>query len=513
MKPFPNKCAILLFGISLLIGLSVYRDYGVAIDEEPQRQVGEATWKYLNKDYEALRTFHDKDYGVAFELPLYAFEKLLNLSDPRQVYFMRHLSTHLFFLVSAFFFFLLIKSLYGSDLVAGTGYIFLVLNPRIYAHSFFNSKDLPFMSMFIICLSLCALAFQKKRAREYVILGISCGILMNMRMPGIMLTALILMFSTIDYVFALQAKKDHGKILFNSLLFFVVSFSTLILFWPYLWENPVGNYLDAFRNMSKFRWNGDVLYFGQFVRSTNLSWSYLPVWFSTTTPILYLLLGISGIVLLLDQFLKRPLDYIRNTKERNHLLFAICFFLPVIATILLRSVLYDGWRQLYFVYPAFILLAMHALHALMKSRSRRFLTCFLACGGAYILLVLGFMMKHHTYEQVYFNELIPRKKEFVRKAFEMDYWGASYINGLKHIANNDPGGEIRIKIENGRGQSLIEILPKKDRDRIVLVDNITDADYFMTNYRWHPEDYDLDSKVFEIRALNSAIISVWQLNP
>src|SRR5215470_5768419 len=98
----------LFFSSLLLLGLSVYRDYGISFDEPRQRLTGGVTVNYLAETFHtpafmtwweegapALATYPDRDYGVAFEAPAFALEHIFRLKDPRDIYMFRHLLTFL----------------------------------------------------------------------------------------------------------------------------------------------------------------------------------------------------------------------------------------------------------------------------------------------------------------------------------------------------------------------------------------------------------------------------------
>lgn len=87
-----------------IIALISFDEYGISWDEEAQRKTGIVNYEYIFSNSQELLTWFDRDYGVAFELPLIILEKVLNLTDSRDIFFMRHLVTHLFFLVGCFFF-------------------------------------------------------------------------------------------------------------------------------------------------------------------------------------------------------------------------------------------------------------------------------------------------------------------------------------------------------------------------------------------------------------------------
>jgi len=309
-------------GIILLVTLYVialinYDKYGLSWDENEQRKTGIVSAEYVFSNNQLLLKWGNRDYGVAFELPLIIIERALNLKDSRSIYLTRHIVTHLFFLVSAFFCFLLIEFLYKNKLLATIGFLLIILHPRLYAHSFFNTKDIPFMSMFLICLYFNAVAFRKKQNKYFILLGIGVGLLINLRIMGVLLFSLILFFLMIDKLKEIMYK-ENVKL---GLIFSSTTIATLYLSWPFLWSNPIENFVFAFNNMAKFRWGGSVLFNGQFVKGTELSWDYVPIWFIITTPIFYLIAGLSGLILLVFYFFKKPSIYLSNSKQRNNLFF------------------------------------------------------------------------------------------------------------------------------------------------------------------------------------------------
>jgi hypothetical protein len=55
------------------------------------------------------------------------------------------------------------------------------------------------------------------------------------------------------------------------------------------------------------------------------------------------------------------------------------------------------------------------------------------------------------------------------------------------------------------------MLPAAQRDRVRIVQNPEEADYFITNYRWHPEPYPYNFEVFQLRADGRRVHSVFKL--
>ncbi len=501
---------IILLVLTCIIGLKVYDDYSISWDENDQVLLGKLNYKYVFSDNKNLLKHRWNFYGIGFEIPLVIITKILNIKDTRTLFLMRHLVTHLFFLISAFCGFLLIDFLYKNKVLASIGFLLIVLHPRLYAHSFFNPKDIPFMSMFLICLYLNALAFEKRQVKNFILLGIGVGFLINMRIVGVMLFCLVLFFLTIDLIY--NKEKSYLINIKAGLVFIFTACTTLYTTWPYLWTNPLKNFVTSFLNMSKFiRYNHSVLFKGKYIKAQKLSWDYIPTWFSITTPIFYLMAGLLGLIALSLYFFKKPSLYLSNCKERNNLFFLICFLAPIVAVIVLHSVLYDGWRHLFFIYPSFVLLCIYGLNFLYQKGMKK-----LVVTGAFLAFTFTviFMVKNHPFQQVYFNNLVDTKSpEYLRKNFEFDYWGASYKQALEYILKNDSSPSIKVAVANFPGVLNRQILIPKERKRIKIVIRKEKAKYFITNYRCHSGDYK-ELKKFKwhsIKVGNNTINAIFKL--
>jgi hypothetical protein len=131
-----------------------------------------------------------------------------------------------------------------------------------------------------------------------------------------------------------------------------------------------------------------------------------------------------------------------------------------------------------------------------------------------VLSTATLMIRNHPFEDIYFNALLPTNEQYLRKSFELDYWGTSYKQALEYIVSNDTSGKITINVANWPGNVNRMILKEKDRNRIRFVDEVQEASYFISNYRFHPEDYNYppEQKIFAIKVMNSDICSVWKLN-
>ncbi|MGV3522771.1 MAG: glycosyltransferase family 39 protein [Candidatus Sericytochromatia bacterium] len=506
-----GKIAVfLVFFTFFVVGICVFRDYGVSIDEYSQRKIGLANYLMLFEQQPVLDTLTDRDYGPAFELPLIILEKALGLTQTQEIIYLRHLVTHLLFGVSLWFFYSLLYHIFSKRYLALLGTVFLMNTPHIYAHSFFNSKDIPFMSVFIICLWAWERALTEPKIKRFVILGVLCGLLINLRIVGLMMMVLPL-----PLLLAKYSGKWHagGKVI----LFWQGSaWGTLYLTWPYLWPNPFGNFVQALQNMAHFRWLRDNLLWGQFYPSDALPWFYLPSWFMLTTPVLYLLLGIAGMVYLVkDKWVRLKAGEDFSTICDLPLLAMLFFWTPILMVIALKSVLYDGWRHMYFIYPPFLVMVVFALdHIFMRSpKFPRPIQLMLPISIFFSLsLTFIFLFQAHPFQQVYFNLLVPKQEEYLRRHFERDYWGPSFRQALEYILSQDSSERISVALNHRVGQENALILSPEQRERFDFTMDVSQADYFVSNYRWHPEDYsELGKPEASIIVQQNTVISIWRL--
>lgn len=496
---------VILLAITITVGLFTYKTYGISWDEQEQRHIGMFTYNYLVHGDPALHYYWNRNYGIAFELPLLVIERILNLHDSRDIYLMRHLVSHLFFLFSAFLLFLLIDYLYKNKVLATIGFLMLVLNPVIYGHSFFNSKDVPLLSMYIVCFLASAVAFNNTKYKYYFLLGVACALLINTRIMGFLMVACVCLFFLIDYFNPANNKKKTVRFFIT---FLTTTLVVLYASWPYLYNNPVGNMIDAFKGASN-HWLAIDLFNGKLLDGHRVSKAYTFVWFSISNPIIYLLAGIFGIILLAACFFKNPGKYLFDKMKRNNLAYIIIFVAPILLVIILNSRLYDGWRLLYFLYAPFILLAIYGLNYLLNTKVKLPVIILMAMG---IGATSFYMIQNFPFGYVYFNKLVATDEpEKLRKTWELDYWGTSYKQALEYILENDKSPKIDIAVATPPGEMNLLILKPEERKRINLYS--ANPEYFLTGYRFHPEDYPYPASqvYYSIKVLNSSIMTVYKL--
>ena len=495
-------CWIIAFCCFLCIG----GHYGVAWDEHFQWVLGNQNVDYILKGDRTLFDNLDKDHGAGVELVLTGVERALGLTDYHEVYLMRHYLSHFFFLVSMACGYVLAWRLFKNRWLALLAFLMLLLQPRIYAHSFFNTKDVPLLNTFIIGFMLSEYAFRRDRNIGYILLGLVCGFGISIRLTGIILPVCIGAFVCMDLIVAIRNKQGIGKKVSHLVLLVLFTCLSLYLCWPTLWEHPVEQLVSSWKTLTRFRWESKVLLNGRQYIATDLPWFYLPEWFVITMPALWLLAGLVGTILLLIQCISRLPLLLANTPARNFLLYFLCFVLPVLSVLLLHPVIYDDWRHFYFIYPAFVMLALYAVSKIPQKKGALIAGSLL---GVQTLIVIVFMIMGHPFQHVYFNELISHDDEYLRRNFELDYWGVSSKQALEAILAQDTSALVHIMDSSTPVSDNIMFLPADQRKRVFTGD--PQPMYFITQFRYHPQDFEHPNIFWNKKILGSSAVRVYKL--
>jgi hypothetical protein len=530
LKKHKRLIVVAFFFAYLLLGLFIYKDYGYSYDEGTSRGNGAVSANYINsklgnlltiKDsIPDLKTYTDRDYGVLFELILIGFEYTLGLKDPQKIFQMRHLLTFIMFWISVIFFYHLLKYVFIDWMIGLLGCLFLVISPRIFAHSFYNSKDIILLSFCIISTYTLIKFLDKKTFIFAAIHAISTAAVVNIRIVGTYIFFTTVIFLGIEFVKSEDKKRFVKSILPVVSVYVVLCVCFTYIFWPYLWENPVSNFIQALKSMSKFRWDSIVFYWGNFINADELPWHYVPSWLTITTPVVYLLLFITGLVRIIAGMIQRPFKLYRNEYERANVLFLLLFFIPLFTVILLRSVLYDGWRQMFFIYPPFLCVSLTgftwlSLYIRMKFSEMKQRVFVIICLLG-LLYPAYFMIKYHPYQNVYFNLFAGKN---VSKKFDLDYWGLSFKEAFEYITSVDTSSVINLNIANVEKTVFFKILKEQDRKRLRNVP-VEEASYYVSNYRlpeefkkYHALQYPYVNEIFSVKVGSCKIAGVYKLNP
>ncbi|MCK9400398.1 MAG: hypothetical protein M0Q51_10465 [Bacteroidales bacterium] len=530
---------ILFFSGYFVLGLSLVDDYGIHWDDHAQYLHGLVTADYINElsgrwladePFSGIRLedYKDRTHGVIFQVVTLGIQHLLGISDARSIFLLRHYFTFVIFFTGLIFFFRLLMLRFDNRAIAMLGVLFMILSPRIFADSFYNSKDIVFLSLLIISLWTLFRFLQHVTFASATFHALASALLISTRIVGVFVPAVTLLFLFLkpfilkeEFIIG-SALKAAGilaslrvVLIKGGYYLFMISLLA-VAFWPYLWNDPFRRFIEIFTTMSHFNWDDPVLFRGNFFQPSNLPFYYIPFWIMITTPILYSVFFLFGLGF--------------SVFGREHglsLLFdSVClvvFFMPLISVILLGSVIYDGWRQLFFLYVPFLLLSLVGLHKILNLIKRKvrqgavtrlrwslFLIVSFSC-----VSTASFMIRCHPHQNVYFNFLAGKN---TTKNFEADYWGLSYRQVLQHLLDNDPSDTIKILSVNWPGKANADIFPQEQRVRLQFTTS-DKAHYYISNYRFPPEhdklinlEYPYNQPVFEIKVRGNRISGAYLLN-
>jgi hypothetical protein len=489
----------IFFTTTLMIGALIFKDYGVGIDEYINRDNGIVSLNYilsllerylsitiwaldpqLNSNLPDLSTYKDRDYGVAFDLPAIIIERILSLNSSREQYLLRHLLTYFTFWISTIYFYNLINNQFKSKAIALLAVLMLYLSPRIFAEAFYNNKDLVFLSIFLIATYYLIEVFRKSSKINTLLFAIFSGLSIDLRIIAVILPGLFFLIVCLKLYNNIVSKKEA---LHHTLIYAVSCLVCILLFWPWLWADPITNFLTAFQNMAKFRWLNWVLYRDHYYPSSDLPWHYLPIWILITTPPIYIALILVGQIKCAFFVSTNKVKDILSTGNVSIFIMTVICVAPISAAIILKSTVYDAWRQFYFIYPALLFFAALGTNLIFswirKIKLLKFCFILLLCFSQ--VSIIYWMVNAHPFQNVYFNSFAGPNWD---QRYEVDYWGLSNGRGVEFILSDTTSDRIKIY---GLGITSIpqafSLLPAHQQQRLEVTTDINTANYVLTNFR------------------------------
>ncbi len=450
--PLKYRIGILLTGF-LAIGILIVGDYGISWDEPIQHN---HTMISLTKIYQTLhislpggfyQTYGDlpdlddymhRHYGVAFQfLPALGEIATSFLLQSPIVYYLRHLFTFLLFFAAVVSFYFLARRMWpNSKWLPLLTVVFLILSPRIFADSFYNIKDLVFLSLFVMTYACADWYWRVPDLWRAVLFAIALAVAINSRFIAIVVLPMLVLAGL--YQCIVNKKITFWQWCVHTLLIVIILELVYVLITPAAWNAPFTHFIDVVSRFQNYeRWHGNLWYFGQTVNVTSgsaIPWHYLPVWIVITTPVLYIVLFVSGCFGYLIALIKD----LRKTiiSDITPIIMMVC---AVISAVLIKKpIFYNGWRHFYFIYPFIILISIYGLQVLLDclqthlsiNYKRVYKKIIIVGLCAYLSCLTFWMVRNHPYQYVFFA--VPYRN-LVRNSFDLDYWVVSFADQLKYL--------------------------------------------------------------------------------
>jgi len=520
-----KKITYVYFFFVFILGWVILPDYGVTLDDEIYYNNGLHTYEYIKqftkniflKDPISLLIYKERmqEWPILFELILVIISNLIDTTETREIYLLAHKINYLFFFTSLILFFKIIKRRFKGIGLAILATVFFLLSPRIFAESFYNTRDLFFLSLFIYFIYFMFNFINKKNYINLSILSLFSAFLVNSKILGIIP---IVLFASLYLFFVL---KNHiilrEKVKLIILYFFLIFFFSYVL-WPYLWTDPLNNLYYAFTNIAKEHDKFVLInyYFGEYISSKIVAWHYRPVWFLITTPVIIIILFFIGIIFTCFKLFK----YLNTNLEKNFsvskdefidIFLFLTFFLTLFLTIKFNDSQFGGWRHLYFLYTIVIYFSISAVKNIYQFSKILYRNIFSIIVFANLFYILTWSVINHPNQFVFFNLLA---KNYALKNFDLDIWGVSHKQSLDKILKLDTNASIKVF---ARGFTSLNdtylFLDKSKKERIIISD-FENAKYIIDNKTKRIRNNiiiknDNFDKFFDINVDNIAISTVY----
>jgi len=242
----------------------------------------------------------------------------------------------------------------------------------------------------------------------------------------------------------------------------IVAVLTTIVFWPYLWQDPVSHFLISASAMSSFPWEGTVLFNWDYLSSDALPLAYIPILLSIQLTEPVIILFITGGILALKKI---------NKKEKNWqiwVLFIAWFFYLLILIMIFNPILYDNFRQLLFMLPPIFFLSGLAIEAFVEKINSKIIQWLFAL----LIIIPGITntINLHPYQYIYYNSFVGGVKGSFRR-FESDYWATSFQEAVVFL-NEHAGENSLIAV-----WETYDLTNRKAREDLSVISIQANADY------------------------------------
>ena len=423
---------VLLLSISLIVGLFIFRDFGLSWDEPLFYKYADALgYAYtpanwfsghfdLNNSYGPSGDDH-KNRGPAYLFlarePVYLIQGL-GLDNASAW----HLINFITFLLGAYFIYRLCERFMRPWAAFAASALF-TFQPLLWGHAFINPKDPSFLvflagSIYLGFRLVDKLADEGNRGHFWDVLlaAFFLGITTSIRIIG----PLAGVFVVVYFLTRKPTRQGLGWII----LYAVISIIIMLATWPYLWENPPLRFFEVLRFMSDNPTGLSVLFNDQIYHPSDLPHRYLPffLFFTLTEPVWPLLLF--G---LFAAFRK-----LKNAGRQlaPALIILAWFVIPFLYVIVERPPMYDGMRHFLFITPPIFIFTGFAFDLILEKIGAIWLNALIILA----ILAPGIIgiIQLHPYEYTYYNSFIGGTKGVFRH-YETDYWLTCYKESVEQF--------------------------------------------------------------------------------
>jgi len=449
-KNFVKNPILILIAVNILIGLFIFRDFGLSWDEPYFYSYGDALgYAYtpanwfsghfdLNNSYGASGEDH-KTRGPAYLFLARNFVYGLKAlgSDPAAAW---HLVNFLFFQFGIYFLYR-ISTRWVQPLAAFAAAALFTYQPLLWGHAFINPKDPPFLTFFLasVCLGFEMVDTlvdntntQKQKFISIIFPAIILGITTSIRVLG-PLAGLLVFIYFVSRIVQNTTIKSARSLWSLFIGYGMLAILGMLMTWPYLWENPLSNFVHVFQFMSDNPTHLPVLFGGQVYSADNLPHRYLPFMLATTLTEPIWVLFVVGLLAACWKVVTRQIS--RQGYFVSLTLILAWFAILIVYVLLLRPAMYDGFRHFLFSLPPIFIFIGFAFEFIFE----KIKPITTAPYWIYAVLLIAFIspgavgiVQLHPYEYTYYNSFVGGTNGAFRK-FETEYWLTCYKEAVEQL--------------------------------------------------------------------------------
>jgi hypothetical protein len=438
---------VLLLSLCSLVCFT-FADYGVAFDEYALALYGDAAYAYfasLGKDIRALTQDNLYFYGPLVSIGGLLFKRLFSFLGEFEGL---HLYGGLIGVVGIAVAGMLAREAYGDRRAMFFSALTLCFTFRYSGEAFNNLKDVPFAVAYgwtLLAMIRFVRALPRPPLWTALHLGLAIGVLLSIRVGGVFVWGFLLAALLFELLTRKERVngKDAAAAIAAAAFVLVVSYSLMLLAWPWAQGGPLVRPITALYEASHFPWNGKVLFQGDRILAVSIPRTYALVWLLISTPVFFLVV----LLLSLYWFWRKGLFLWRSSSRlaAAEPLLHLAWMFPLAYSTIFSVVLYDGIRHLLFIFlPIAVIVGGTISQALEALRRHRFLhkAVVLIIAAAYLRIGAA-AWRLHPYEYVYFNDFIGGLAGAAGR-FETEYWGTSFKEGALWLAAKPVSAPIRV---------------------------------------------------------------------
>ena len=405
------------------------------------------------------------EHGPAIQMLILGFQKLFGFEDAVSKLVFNHAMGYVFCVFGGITTFRLLKLVGLSNALAYLGVVLIAFHPRIIGHSFFNSKDTVLMYLFILGVYQMLVFIKERTTVAMVLFSLISAIIIDIRFVGLILPIMLVLY--LFYEAAVIKGFKFNKFIFQVAFLGLFTLAGIVLFWPFLWDNPM-IIVDKLKALSTAKQPNPTFFEGAFFASDQLTWYYLPKMIGVTTPVLMQLVILMGISYPLIKRIKTE-----ENSRQTQLVFVSVFIVgaTLASVIISKPVIYNGWRHFQFLWPFLIFPGILVIDSFLN----RFKSIWsYSVATIAVVSLIGLSYTQFPYGHAYFNASVTNAD----LKYEVDYWGLSFKQGSDWLSDNSEG-TIKVYYSDFPGYMNSTVFSIYN---IEATNNLQEADYFMTNY-------------------------------